>query len=215
MKKFVFFDLDGTLSDSRPGILAGAAYALRKLGFSVEPAEITTNFIGPPLYDSFRKYYGLSDGDAHRAVALYREYYKAGGLFENVVYPGIPDTLAALKAAGLSLYLTTGKPLCFSVPICEKFGFAPYLSGYFATELDGTRGDKPSLLAYALRELSLSPADGVMVGDRSFDMEGAAANRMPSVGVLWGYGDEEELSSAGALHLVHSPKELTELLLSL
>ncbi len=214
-KKFVLFDLDGTMIDSRPGILEGVAHALCRLGIKISAAEVTESVIGPPLYDAFHNYYGLSEQDATQAVAFYREYYKKGALFNNTLYDGVLPMLASLKEAGLSLYLATGKPLCFSVPITEKFGIAPFMTDFFATGLDGSYADKPSLLAHILATAGLDPADGVMVGDRRYDMEGANANRMDSVGVLWGYGDREELQSAGATYFAKDTKELTEILLSL
>ncbi len=214
-KKFVLFDLDGTMIDSRPGILEGVAHALCRLGIQISAAEVTTSVIGPPLYDAFHNYYGLSDANAKQAVAFYREYYKQGALFNNILYDGIPSMLASLKEAGLSLYLATGKPLCFSVPICERFGIAPFMTDFFATGLDGSFADKPSLLAHVLSSAGLNARDGVMVGDRRYDIEGANANHMDSVGVLWGFGDRDELQKAGATRLAATAAELTDIILSL
>ncbi len=214
-KKFVLFDLDGTMIDSRPGILEGVAHALCRMGIKIKPTEVTTNVIGPPLFDAFHNYYGLSEKDATQAVAFYREYYKQGALFNNILYGGILPMLASLKGVGLSLYLATGKPLCFSRPICERFGIAPFMTDFFATELDGRFADKPSLLAHVLRCTGQDAADGVMVGDRRYDIEGASANGMDSVGVLWGFGGEEELRKAGATHLAATAEELAKIILSL
>lgn len=214
-KKFILFDLDGTLTDSRPGILEGVAYAMTEVGYPITADKVTTNVIGPPIADCLRAYYGFSVEEANRALAIYREYYKKGALFNNNLYEGVIPMLKALKEKGLSLYLATGKPLCFSVPICERFGIAPFMTDFFATGLDGSYGDKPSLLAHILQTCNLKAEDGVMVGDRRYDMEGASANRMDSVGVLWGYGDREELQSAGATYFAKDAKELTEILLSL
>ena len=211
----VFLDLDGTLTDSRRGILYGASYALRAFGIPVPWNEVTTEFIGPPLYDSFRRYYGLSDADARRAVELYREYYGREGLFENEVYPGISEMLAALKEAGLALYLATGKPHPYARRIVDHFGLDRYLDGVFGAEFDGTRGDKAELLAYAMGELGILPSEAVMVGDRRFDMEGACSVGVTPVGVLWGYGDRQELIAAGGHLLAESPHEAGETILSL
>ena len=211
----VFLDLDGTLTDSRRGILYGASYALRELGILVPWSEVTTEFIGPPLYDSFRKYYGLSDADARRAVALYREYYGREGLFENEVYPGVPELLASLKEAGLSLYLATGKPHPYARRIVAHFGLDRYLDGVFGAEFDGTHGDKADLLTYAMGELGVLPSEAIMVGDRRFDMEGALSVGVIPIGALWGYGDRKELQAAGGRLLAESPEEVGEAILAL
>ncbi len=211
----VFLDLDGTLTDSRRGILSGASYALRELGIAVPWSEVTTEFIGPPLYDSFRKYYSLSDADARRAVALYREYYGREGLFENEVYPGIPEMLASLKEAGLHLYLATGKPHPYANRIVSHFGLDAYLDGVYGAEFDGTRGDKAELLTYAMERVGVGPSEAVMVGDRRFDMEGALRVGAVPVGALWGYGSREELTSAGGRLFAASPGEAAEMILSL
>lgn len=211
----VFLDLDGTLTDSRRGILTGASYALRAFGIEVPPCRVTTEFIGPPLYDSFRKYYGLSDADARRAVALYRDYYGREGLFENEVYLGVPEMLATLRGAGLSLYLATGKPHPYATRIVAHFGLDSYLDGVFGAEFDGTRGDKAELLTYATQRLFVSPDACVMLGDRRFDVEGALATRVTPVGALWGYGSNEELTVAGADLLAKTPSEAAERILSL
>ena len=214
-KEFVLFDLDGTLIDSRPGILEGVAHALCRSGIEIQAHEVTTNVIGPPLYNAFHDYYGLSEADAKQAVAYYREYYKKGALFNNLLYDGVLPMLSSLKEAGLSLYLATGKPLCFAVPISERFGIAPYMTDFFATGLDGSYADKPSLLAHVLNETGLAARNGVMIGDRRYDIEGALANRMDSVGVLWGFGGEKELKKAGATRLAHTAAELFDIILSL
>lgn len=215
MKKTVFLDLDGTLTDSRPGILAGAAHALTALGVPTLPDEVTTAFIGPPLYDCFRTLYGLDDTAARRAVTLYREYYGTRGLFENTVYEGVPEMLAALASAGHTLCLATGKPHEYGRRIVSHFGLDRYITAVYGAEFDGTRGDKADLLAYALCERGLRPADAVMVGDRRFDVAGALAVGVTPLGVLWGYGDAAELTAAGATHLAKSPAEAVDLLLSM
>ena len=215
MLRTVFFDLDGTLTDSCPGILAGMAHALTELGRPTRPEEVSTDVIGPPLYDSFTALYGMDDATARRAVAAYREYYSREGLFINSVYDGIPALLGRLKEAGLALYIATGKPHPYATRIAERFGLAPYLSGIYGAEFDGTRGDKADLLAYAIEREGLVPSECAMIGDRAFDVLGALANGVLPVGVLWGYGSRDELLRAGAPHLSETPSRLCDLLLML
>ncbi|MBQ2718867.1 MAG: HAD hydrolase-like protein [Clostridia bacterium] len=215
MKTTVFLDLDGTLTDSRPGILAGAAHALTALGLPTAPSEVTTAFIGPPLYECFRGLYGLDDATSRRAVTLYREYYGTRGLFENTVYPGIPAMLASLREAGLTLCLATGKPHEYGRRIVSHFGLDRYISAVYGAEFDGTRGDKAALLSYALADRGLAPKEAVMVGDRRFDVEGALAVGVTPLGVLWGYGDAAELTAAGATHLAATPAKAAAAILSL
>ena len=211
----VFFDLDGTLTDSSPGILAGAAYALTALGRPTRPEEVPTEVISPPLYDFFTGRYGLNDADGRRAVAAYREYYAEEGIFKNRVYDGIPEMLDRLRGGGLRLYIATGKPHPYANRIAEHFGLSPYLCGVYGAEFDGTRGDKAELLAYALEREGIAPKTAVMVGDRRYDVLGALGTGVLPIGVLWGYGDRRELTEAGAMRVVLTPAELAEEILSL
>lgn len=211
----VFFDLDGTLTDSRPGILAGMAHALTALGRATAPHEVPNSVIGPPLYDSFRGIYGYGDAEARRGVALYRAYYSEHGILENEVYAGVPTMLAALRERGLRLAVATGKPHEYARRIVAHFGLSPYFSAIFGAEFDGTRGNKADLLSYAMEELRLEARTSVMVGDRRYDIEGALAVGMTPVGVLWGYGDREELTAAGGRHLAKTPEEAADLIAAL
>lgn len=208
----VFFDLDGTLTDSRRGILMGMAHAMTALGHPTLPDEVPTAVIGPPLYDSFRGLYGLEDGEARRGVALYRAYYGEEGIFENDVYDGVIEMLRTLRAAGLTLAIATGKPHPYARRISVHFGLDPYLSAVFGAEFDGTRGDKADLLAYAMGELGISPENAVMVGDRSYDIKGALAVGITPIGVLWGYGDRAELSEAGGRLFADRPQAVCDIL---
>ena len=211
----VFFDLDGTLTDSRPGILSGMAHALTALGIPTAADAVPQDVIGPPLYDSFRGIYGLDHETAREGVRLYREYYSAGGLFENEVYRGIPEMLRRLSEAGLSLALATGKPHEYARRIVHHFGLAPSLTAVFGAEFDGTRGDKAELLSYAAATLSLSPSECLMVGDRRYDIEGALAVGMTPIGVLWGYGDRAELETAGCRHFADDPEDVARIAMNL
>ncbi len=215
MKTTVFFDLDGTLTDSRMGILTGMATALTALGMKTSPEELDDRIIGPPLYDSFRSLYGLSEAASRRGVELYREYYAREGLFVNKVYDGVPEMLSRLASAGLRLAIATGKPHVYARRIAKHLGL-PFADGdVFGIEFDGTRGDKGELLAYAMEQLALSPDECLMVGDRLYDIQGAHTAGITPLGVLWGYGSREELIGAGAAHLAATPGEAAEHLLRL
>lgn len=210
--KNIFFDLDGTLTDPAEGITNSVAYALSKFGIEVKDKKTLTPFIGPPLADSFAAYYGFSNEDAERAVAYYREYFAPKGMFENAVLDGVPDLLNMLKASGKKLYVATSKPEKFAVRILEHFGLAGYFDGIYGSTMDESRNTKDAVIAYALSETGADPADSIMVGDRHHDIDGAKANAMRSVGVLFGYGDREELSAAGAGHIAEDIKELQNIL---
>ncbi|WP_092141687.1 HAD family hydrolase [Bradyrhizobium sp. NFR13] len=202
----VFFDLDGTLTDPKIGITGSIQYALGKMGLPVPTQDELTWCIGPPLRASFVALLGGEDAD--RGVELYRERFGTIGLFENTLYPGIADTLTAVTAPGRRLFVATSKPHVFADRIIDHFGLRKYFTRVFGSELDGTRVDKSDLLRYALDETAADPARAIMIGDRKHDIIGAANNGIPGIGVLYGYGGREELTSAGARHLVASPAEI-------
>ena len=163
--KTILFDLDGTLTDSEPGIVNSVRYALRSFGMEAEPATLRS-FIGPPLYDSFRGTMGMSDADAKRAVDTYRVYFRDKGIFENAPYPGVPEMLEALRAAGRRLIVATSKPEVFAKRIAEHFGFAGALEGVYGADMEGKRSSKIDVIRYAMRERGITPSSAVMVGDR-------------------------------------------------
>jgi phosphoglycolate phosphatase len=210
MQRFdaVLFDLDGTLTDPAEGITNSVAYALERFGIHVEDHTTLLPFIGPPLKESFMRFYGLSDADGERAVEIYREYFKPKGMFENQVYPGVPEMLERLKNAGLRLCIASSKPEVFVRQILEHFDLAKYFDAVCGSELDGRRTDKAEVIAETLRRC---PAERpVMVGDRRHDVDGAKKNDLPCAGVLFGYGGREELTLAGADFLAADVAELTE-----
>lgn len=208
-----FFDLDGTLTDSAPGILNGVQLALAHFGLH-PPRESLNFFIGPPLLESFARYFPEEPDKARTALRIYREYYRERGMFENSVYPGMAGLLADLKAAGSRVHLATAKPEPFARIIVEHFGLLPYFSVLAGAELDGPRHDKTDVLRYALGLAELpSEARPLMIGDRHHDVEGAHAVGLPCAGVLYGYGSREELTAAGAEHLCDSVDGLRRLLL--
>lgn len=210
----ILFDLDGTLTDSAPGILNSVRYACRKLGLEL-PAEATLRkFLGPPLIDSFRTLVGLSDAEADRAVSAFREYFPTKGIFENEVYPGIPALLADLKAAGKTVVIATSKPEDFAKRIMEHFDLARYCDFVCGATMDETRTDKAEVIAYALETAGITDKSRVvMVGDREHDVIGAKKNGLPCVGAVYGYGSAEELTAAGADALAETVEELHTILL--
>jgi phosphoglycolate phosphatase len=207
----VFFDLDGTLTDPKIGITASIQYALAKLDVPVPTQDELTWCIGPPLRANFVALLG-GEENADLGVALYRERFGDVGLFENELYPGIEATLKAVADTGRRLFVATSKPHVFADRIIDHFGLRPYFQRVFGSELDGTRVDKSALLRYALDETSTDAARAIMIGDRKHDVIGAANNGMATIGALYGYGGREELTMAGAAHLVASPAEIPALI---
>lgn len=212
MYNTLLFDLDGTLTDPFDGITNSVLYALKKCGIAETDRKKLAAFIGPPLMESFQVFYGMSEGAARRAVACYREYYADKGIFENRVYDRIPETLAALAARGKKLYVATSKPEFFAEKILEHFQLAPYFSGVAGATMDKTRTRKADVIAYALGRFSLPQAQSVMIGDRMHDVAGAKQNKLPCIGVLYGFGSREELLAAGADMLAETPEALLPLL---
>ena len=208
----IFFDLDGTLTDSGEGIMNSVRYALEKFGIEEADSEKLRLFIGPPLIDSFMKYYALDHKQAIKAVEYYREYFAPKGIYENHPYDGIPQMMATLKAEGKRLYLATSKPEPYATEIVRHFGLAEYLDGLYGSTMTEERTKKEDVIAYALEQTGLAKSDVVMVGDRNHDILGAKANGVFSVGVLFGYGSREELSSAGADVIVETVNDLKKLL---
>ena len=204
----IYFDLDGTLTDPKPGITRSIRYALQKLDHPTMPTEDELTWcIGPPLRASLARLLGAED-HADRALALYRERFSDIGLFENAVYDGISEVLTALNQSGRRLFVATSKPHVFATRIVEHFGLRHHFEHVFGSELDGTRVDKSDLLAYALKTSAVDPAKTLMIGDRSHDMVGAGKNGMKGIGVLYGYGSKDELIGAGALQVCATPQAI-------
>ena len=209
----ILFDLDGTLTDSAPGILNSVRYACRKMGLALPEEATLRRFLGPPLVDSFRELVGLSPAEADRAVAAFREYFPEKGIFENEVYPGIPAMLADLHSRGCKLILATSKPEEFARRIMEHFDLAQYFTAICGATMDETRTDKAEVIAYALDTAHITDKTGVvMVGDREHDVLGAKKNALPCIGALYGYGSRAELSAAGAAAIADTVADLHTLL---
>ena len=201
----IFFDLDGTLTDPKPGITRSIQYALQKLDHPTMPTEDELTWcIGPPLRASFVRLLG-AETSADLAVSYYRERFSDVGLYENGVYDGIGAVLTKLGAAGHRLFVATSKPHVFAERIIDHFGLRNHFERVFGSELDGTRVDKSHLLEYALKETAVDPAKTLMIGDRSHDMIGAKNNGMKGIGVLYGYGSRDELLQAGAHQVCATP----------
>ncbi len=206
---YCFLDLDGTLTDSEAGITNSVMYALKQYDIHVEDKRELYPFIGPPLSDSFKKYFGFTESQATRAIGYYREYYRRYGIFENRVYPGIPEMLSALRKKRVTIALATSKPFEFSVKILKHFGLYPFFDHIGAATMDGRISRKSDVIAHLLEDLDIDDRTSVlMVGDRDQDIEGAKANSLSSAGVLWGYGSPGELQDAGADFVIPRPEDL-------
>ncbi len=215
--KYILFDLDGTLTDPKEGITKSVAYALETYGIHVEDLDSLCKFIGPPLKESFMKYYGLTSQQAEEAVEKYREYFKPRGVYENKMYDGVDNLLQNLKASGKVVVLATSKPTVFAKVILEHFDLMQYFDVVCGSELDGSRVKKGDVIAYALEQVrtlvsaageEFAKASAVMVGDREHDIIGAKENGLDSVGVLYGYGCREEFQEHGAEYIVETVEEL-------
>jgi len=216
MKKYILFDLDGTLTQSEEGIINSIQYALGKMGMQENDRSRLMHFIGPPLATSFRNTYGMSKENADKAVAFYREYYAEKGIFECKVYEGLPKLLETLHdRLGRKLAVVTSKPQIYTGQILEHFDIAKYFSAVVGSELDGARTDKAELIAAALEKLGATPQETVMIGDRKYDIIGAEKNGVTTIGVMYGYGSMAELMDAGggADYIVSTPRGLAEKLL--
>jgi len=211
----VAFDLDGTLVDPKEGIVACFEYALERLDVESPDHEALAKFIGPSLQTAFRTLLGTDDQQlVDKAVSIYRERFAVSGIFENNVYPGIPEMLDALRASGLQLYVATSKPTNYARKILTQCGIATPFKQIFGSEMDGTRADKDELVAHLLKHERMKAGELVMIGDRKHDIAGAHAHGVRAVGVLWGYGSFEELDEAGADLYVRTPEDLPGLLAS-
>ncbi len=203
----VLLDLDGTLSDSRPGIEGCMRLAMAELGHPLDADADLDWAIGPPTEDVFARMVAPFGGSVAGAVAVYRKHYAAGGWSDNTPYPGIAEALAAL-AGRYALYLATSKRVDFARMILEHFDFARHFTAIHGAEMDGSRSHKPEMIAHILASYGLDPARCVMIGDRSFDIIGARANGVRGLGVLWGYGSRAEFEEAGADGVIAVPGEM-------
>ncbi|MBF0278166.1 MAG: HAD hydrolase-like protein [SAR324 cluster bacterium] len=205
----ILFDLDGTLTDPKEGIIACIRFALSTLEFEVDRNTQFESFIGPPLHDSFQKLF-RNDELTKKAVEVFRKRYSSIGLFENLVYDGIEECLASMHEKGCSKFIVTSKPAVFANRIIEHFKLKKYFKFVYGSNLDGSLADKTKLLEHVLESEKMAPHEAIMVGDRKFDVMGAKNHGIKAIGVSWGYGTEQELQEAGADRICHHPSELYE-----
>lgn len=227
-KKYLLFDLDGTVTDSNLGITRCVQYALLDQGIDEQDMSVLEEYIGPALDDSFKKYHGLNDEQAAKAVAKYRERYRDTGIFENEVYDGIVPCLETLKAAGKIICLSTCKPEPFAVRILEHFKLDKYFDVVTGSDLEGIRKQKYQVIEETFKRLSANvlkqelteeflneiKADSVMIGDRNQDVNGAHQVGIECIGVRYGYAKPDELEDAGVDYIVETIPELTALILA-
>lgn len=219
MFDYCLFDLDGTLTDPREGITKSVQHALRAFGIEEPDLKKLEPFIGPPLKDSFMEFYGFTGEEAERAIAVYRERFAPVGIFENQVYPGIPQMLESLYRRGMRLAVASSKPIGFVKQILAHFDIEKYFDVVVGSELDGTRGTKEEVVEEALGQLGIltTPVTErhgrcAMTGDRKFDIQGARAYGLTGVGVGFGFAREGELEEAGAEYIAETVAELAEFL---
>ncbi|MBR5091441.1 MAG: HAD family hydrolase [Ruminiclostridium sp.] len=209
MYNYLLFDLDGTLTDPGVGITNSVMYSLEKFGINETDRTKLYKFIGPPLKESFKCFYGFSDEQSELAVRYYREYFREKGMFENKVYDGIPDVLRQLKEKGKKLIVATSKPEVFSVEILRHFELYDHFDFVAGATMDDSRSKKADIIGYALERCDIADKRSViMIGDRKQDIIGAAENGLDSIGVLFGYGSPGELKEAGATYIANSPADI-------
>ena len=210
MKKSILFDLDGTLTDSGEGIISCAKMTLERFGLPIPSPDELRTFVGPPLGDSFMKY-GVPADLVEEAIAVFRSRYLPIGKIENHLYPGIRELLETLKGQGHKLYVATSKPEVPAVEVLEHFDLAPFFECICGATFDQSRVSKSDVIAFLLEQIG-TDTDAVMVGDTAFDVIGAAAHGIPTIGVSWGYGKVPDMKKVGAAAIADTPEMLLKLL---
>lgn len=209
MYQHILFDLDGTLTNPELGITSSVMYALEKFNIKVEDRKELHPFIGPPLSYSFQTYYGLSEADSELAIKYYRERFSVKGLYENEVYEGVEKLLQQLKESGKTLIIATSKPEEYTLKILEHFDLLKYFDYVAGATMDGSRGEKADVIRYALEISGIQDkSKAIMIGDRKYDILGAKENGLDSIGVLFGFGDYEELTNAGADYIAENVEDI-------
>jgi len=219
--KYILFDLDGTITDSGEGITKAVLYALKHFGIDIEDINELKKFVGPPLRDSYMRFYNFDEEKATEGIKVFREYYVEKGMFENLLYSGIVDVLKTLKKNNKELIIATSKPEVHAKKILEHFKIDKYFTIISGADLEETRVKKGDVIKYALNNLqkllnngkSLDLSQVIMIGDREHDIIGAKENDLKSIGVLYGYGDVIELTQCRADYIAKTPQEILEILL--
>lgn len=213
---YILIDLDGTIADSKEGITKSVQYALGTMDLHVDDLESLTKHIGPPLRDGFMDFYGFDKDKAEATVEKYREHYGEEGIFQNEIYDGIERLLTRLKQAGKYLIVATSKPEEMAIKVLESFHLEDYFDDICGATFDESRDSKDAVIKYALEKNAITNLDRVvMVGDRKYDILGAKTAGITSIGVLYGFGSEEELKEAGADHIVATVDELYDVIMDL
>lgn len=214
MYKYILFDLDGTLTDSAPGITACIKYACGKMGIECPDDAVLSTFVGPPLLDMMQKTFSLSDAEAEKMLGFYRERFSTVGLFENSVYPGVRKMLASAKKAGKKLALATSKPEIYAVRILEKFSLSDYFDAITGSELSGDHVKKKDVMAISMQKLSAAKGETLMIGDRRFDLEAANDLGVDALFVSYGYAEKGEEAPFSPKFTASDPAEVEKIILS-
>lgn len=212
---YIFFDLDGTITQSEFGIIKSVRYALNKMGINVdkESDKDLLKFIGPPIYNSFCDFYGMSDEDSLNAVKYYRAHYEEYGIFDAPLYNGIDKLIADLHKCGKKLFVVTSKPAVIAERIIEHFDLTDKFAAVIGPDKSEKSPDKKELIIRAIKHGNIKTLSQViMIGDRKYDIEGAKGAKVDSIGVLYGYGSRDELMEAGATYLVEKLEDIRNIL---
>ncbi len=213
--EYIFFDMDGTVSESAPGIIDSIIYALNLLGIEETDREKLKDFVGPPLLESFPKYYGIEGEQLMETVRNFQVYFREKGIWGNEMYPDIPQVLKSLKENGRRIVLATSKPELFAKEIIDRYKIGEYFDFVAGSVMDETRTLKHEVIEYAIENMGISDRSSIlMVGDRRFDVEGADKCGIDCMGVLYGYGTREELESAGAAYIAETVLDIARIILS-
>lgn len=218
MYKYVFFDLDGTITEPEEGIINGVLFALSKFGITVEDRTTLYPYIGPPLRDSFRDYHGLSEEDTEQAILYYREYYSTKGIYQNDIMPGMEQAFQTLRQHGCHLYVATSKPELYAKQILQHLKLDGYFDIIAGSTFDKARDTKAAVIEYlitgiAADQVKPSADEIIMVGDRKFDVIGARAFGIDTIGVLFGYGSKEEFEACDCRYVAADAEEMVQMIL--